>query len=82
MPRCADPHGYWPAILTRIRSAADNAGTGSGLGALLLAMRRHVFSRTGTELSRQVLFPIYGPKDVDRGYDLGGENASGGLGRA
>jgi hypothetical protein len=38
MPRCADPHGYWPAILTRIRSAADNAGTGSGLGALMLAM--------------------------------------------
>jgi hypothetical protein len=40
MPRCADPHHYWPAILTQIRSAADNAGTGSGgLVALLMAMR-------------------------------------------
>lgn len=38
MPHCADPHGYWPAILTRIRSAADNAGSGSGLGALMLAI--------------------------------------------
>jgi hypothetical protein len=38
MPHCADPRGYWPAILTRIRSAADNAGSGSGLGGLLLAM--------------------------------------------
>jgi hypothetical protein len=38
MPRCADPRRYWPAILTRIRAAADNAGTGSGLGALMLAI--------------------------------------------
>lgn len=38
MPRCADPRGYWEAFLTRIRSGADNASTGTGLGALLLAM--------------------------------------------
>jgi hypothetical protein len=31
----------------------------------------HVFSRAGKELSRQVLLPICGPKDVDRGYELG-----------
>jgi hypothetical protein len=38
MPHCADPHGYWQALLTRIRAAGDNAGTGNGLGAILLAM--------------------------------------------
>jgi hypothetical protein len=38
IPRCADPHGYWQQVLTLIRSAADNAQTGSGLGALLLAL--------------------------------------------
>jgi hypothetical protein len=38
MPKCADPHGYWEAFLTRIRSAADNASTGTGFGALLLAI--------------------------------------------
>jgi hypothetical protein len=38
MPHCADPHGYWPQMLTHIRAAADNAGSGSGLGALMLAM--------------------------------------------
>jgi hypothetical protein len=38
MPRCADPHGYWETFLARIRAGADNASTGSGLGALLLAM--------------------------------------------
>jgi hypothetical protein len=37
-PRCADPHGYWHQILTGLQAAADNASTGSGLGALLLAM--------------------------------------------
>lgn len=37
MPACADPHGYWNAVLARIRAAGDNAGTASGLGALLLA---------------------------------------------
>jgi hypothetical protein len=38
MPKCADPHGYWRQFLTRIRAAADNASTGNGLGALLLAI--------------------------------------------
>jgi hypothetical protein len=37
MPACADPGGYWSAILARIRAAGDNAGTASGLAALLLA---------------------------------------------
>jgi hypothetical protein len=37
-PRCADPHGYWHQILIELQAAADNASTGSGLGALLLAM--------------------------------------------
>jgi len=37
MPKCADPHGYWRQLLVRIQAGADNAGTGSGLGALLLA---------------------------------------------
>jgi hypothetical protein len=37
-PRCADPHGYWHQILTGLQAAADNASTGSGLGALLLAI--------------------------------------------
>jgi hypothetical protein len=38
IPRCADPHGYYAAILTRIRAAADDAGTGKGLGAVILAL--------------------------------------------
>jgi hypothetical protein len=38
MPKCADPHGYWGQFLTRVRAGADNASTGTGLGALLLAM--------------------------------------------
>ena len=37
MPACADPAGYWPRYLTEIKAAGDNAGTSSGLGALLLA---------------------------------------------
>jgi hypothetical protein len=37
MPACVDPHGYWNSILDRIRAAGDNAGTNSGLSALLLA---------------------------------------------
>jgi hypothetical protein len=37
MPACADPHGYWNSILDRIKAAGDNAGTSSGLSALLLA---------------------------------------------
>ena len=38
IPRCADPAGYWALLLARIRAAADNAGTGTSLGALLLAL--------------------------------------------
>jgi hypothetical protein len=37
MPACADPHGYWKAILARVKAAGDNAGTSNGLGALILA---------------------------------------------
>ncbi len=37
MPACADPHGYWNAMLARIRAAGDNAGAASGLSGLLLA---------------------------------------------
>jgi hypothetical protein len=37
MPACADPRGYWNAILARIRAAGDNAGSTSGLAALILA---------------------------------------------
>jgi hypothetical protein len=38
MPRCADPHGYWPQLLARVTAAGDNAASGSGLSALLLAV--------------------------------------------
>ena len=38
IPRCADPHGYWPAILARIRSAEANARGASGLAAVILAI--------------------------------------------
>jgi hypothetical protein len=37
IPACADPHGYWGAVLARIRAAGDNAGTASGLSGLILA---------------------------------------------
>ena len=37
MPACADPGGYWNAVLARIRAAGDNAGSASGLSALILA---------------------------------------------
>ncbi|MGH3171342.1 MAG: hypothetical protein ACRDN0_36460 [Trebonia sp.] len=37
MPACADPHGYWKAVLARIKAAGDNAGTNSGLFGLLVA---------------------------------------------
>jgi hypothetical protein len=37
MPACADPAGYWPQVLSELKAAGDNAGTTSGLGALLLA---------------------------------------------
>lgn len=38
MPACADPHGYYLQMLADFKAAGDNAGTGSGLGGLLLAM--------------------------------------------
>jgi hypothetical protein len=37
MPACADPGGYWPQTLARIKAAGDNAGSASGLGGILLA---------------------------------------------
>ena len=37
MPACADPAGYWGQMLAHIRAAGDNAGTASGLSALILA---------------------------------------------
>jgi hypothetical protein len=37
MPQCADPAGYWMQYLADMKAAGDNAGTGSGLGGLLLA---------------------------------------------
>lgn len=37
MPVCAGPRGYWNAVLARIRAARDNAGSASGLSALILA---------------------------------------------
>ena len=38
IPRCADPHGYYGRILTRIQAAADNASTSSGLSGVILAI--------------------------------------------
>jgi hypothetical protein len=37
MPACADPAGYWQQYLSAMKAAGDNAGTASGLGALILA---------------------------------------------
>lgn len=37
MPSCADPRGYWPLMLARVRAAADNARSAPGLGSILLA---------------------------------------------
>lgn len=38
MPQCADPAGYWTQYLATMKAAGDNAGSASGLGALLLAV--------------------------------------------
>ncbi len=38
MPACADPRGYWNAMLARIRAAGDNAGSADGLAGLILAL--------------------------------------------
>ena len=37
MPACADPAGYWPQYLGAMKAAGDNAGTATGLGAVILA---------------------------------------------
>ena len=37
MPACADPGGYYEQMLARIKAAADNAGSASRPGGLLLA---------------------------------------------
>jgi hypothetical protein len=37
MPKCADPKGYYPQFLARITAAGDNAGSASGMGALMVA---------------------------------------------
>jgi hypothetical protein len=37
IPACADPKGYWHAVLLRIEAAADSAGTSTGPGTLTIA---------------------------------------------
>jgi hypothetical protein len=37
IPACADPQGYWRAVLLRIEAAADSAGTSNGPGTLTIA---------------------------------------------
>src|SRR5215475_7769167 len=37
IPACADPKGYWRAVLLRIEAAADSAGTSDGQGTLTIA---------------------------------------------
>ena len=37
IPACADPKGYWHAVLLRIEVAADHAGASNGQTALALA---------------------------------------------
>jgi hypothetical protein len=37
IPACADPKGYWHAVLLRIEAAADSAGTSNGQGTLAIA---------------------------------------------
>jgi hypothetical protein len=37
IPSCADPQGYWRAVLLRIEAAADSAGTSNGQGTLTIA---------------------------------------------
>jgi hypothetical protein len=57
MPKCADPKGYFPRFLARIRAAGDNAGSSSGLGSLLLAGAslkglKKIERKLGAELKR------------------------------
>lgn len=37
LPKCADPKGYWHAVIARVRSAADNASRAKGMASLLIA---------------------------------------------
>ena len=37
IPSCADPKGYWHAVLQQIEGAANRAGTAQGQGALTIA---------------------------------------------
>jgi hypothetical protein len=37
IPSCADPQGYWHAVLQQIEGAASSAGTSQGQGALTIA---------------------------------------------
>ena len=37
IPACADPKGYWHAVLLRIEAAADHTGVSNGQAALALA---------------------------------------------
>jgi len=37
IPGCADPKGYWRAVLLRIETAADSAGASNGQGTLTIA---------------------------------------------
>jgi hypothetical protein len=38
VPACADPHGYFAALLAQVRAAASNAATANGLSALVQAI--------------------------------------------
>jgi hypothetical protein len=38
VPACADPHGYFATLLSRVQAAAASAGTAQGLSALVQAM--------------------------------------------
>ena len=37
IPSCADPKGYWQAVLKQIEAAADSASTSQGQGTLTIA---------------------------------------------
>lgn len=59
IPACADPRGYWRAVLVGIQDAADNAGTSQGqetLTAAEVALQRMptLERKLATELRRTV----------------------------
>jgi hypothetical protein len=39
IPACADPKGYWLALLMHVNAAASTGGSGSGSSSIRLAMR-------------------------------------------